>query len=93
MPDGVPCHRVIKLVHAALQTATGGFIVLAVVFAVLYKQAQHNRHFWSAHSWIGAGAIFLYCAQYPLGTPLSSLARLLCSRHLCAAQVRVQAHV
>ena len=61
----------IKTVHALLQTLVGAFILLAVVYAILYKQAQHNRHFWSAHAWIGAGAIVLYCAQYPLGTPLS----------------------
>ena len=61
------CHRVIKTVHALLQTLVGGFIVLAVVYALMYKGSNSSRHFWSVHAWIGAGAIALYCLQYPLG--------------------------
>ena len=61
------CGRTIKLVHALLQTLVGVFIVLAIVFAVEYKADQHGAHFWSVHAWIGAGAIALYCLQYPLG--------------------------
>lgn len=60
--------RTIKLVHALLQTLVGVFIVLAIVFAVEYKADQHGAHFWSVHAWIGAGAIALYCLQYPLGS-------------------------
>ena len=59
--------RLIKTVHALLQTLVGVFIVLAIVFAEEYKADQHGAHFWSVHAWIGAGAIALYCLQYPLG--------------------------
>ena len=68
MPDGVSCqHRVFKAVHGLLQTLAGGFIILGTVFAIVYKLPSNNRHFWSVHAWIGAGAIALYCLQYPLG--------------------------
>ena len=62
-----PCRRVIKTVHTLLQSLVGIFIVIATVFAVEYKADSHGAHFWSVHAWVGAGAIGLYCLQYPLG--------------------------
>ena len=53
--------------HTLLQSLVGIFIVIAIVFAVEYKADSHGAHFWSVHAWVGAGAIGLYCLQYPLG--------------------------
>ena len=66
------CRRLIKTVHVLLQTLVGVFIVLATVFAVLFKADQHGAHFWSVHAWVGAGAIALYCLQYPLGARMAA---------------------
>ncbi|KAK9832636.1 hypothetical protein WJX81_005931 [Elliptochloris bilobata] len=72
--------RVIKVVHAVLQTLVGAFITVAMVYAVEYKHGSRGAHFWSVHAWIGAGAIALYCLQYPLGLYVYVLSSMTPSR-------------
>ena len=67
-----------KYLHVALQTASGIFIILGLVFIGLFKRYNGEAQFFSVHSWLGAIAIAAYIAQYTAGeTPrLCSSSRL-----------------
>ena len=51
----------------ALQTASGIFIILGLVFVGLFKRYNGEAQFFSVHSWLGAIAIAAYIAQYTAG--------------------------
>ena len=56
-----------KYLHVALQTASGIFIILGLVFVGLFKRYNGEDQFFSVHSWLGAVAIAMYIAQYTAG--------------------------
>lgn len=56
-----------KYLHVALQTASGIFILLGLIFVELFKRYNGEKHFWSVHSWLGAIAMAMYITQYTAG--------------------------
>ena len=61
-----------KYVHVALQSVSGVFILLGMVYVGKFKKASKEVFFYSLHSWTGIIAIVLYFVQYVAGTYLAS---------------------